>query len=83
MPATAQPISERHIAEVRAAAKRFGGLQALRGVDLDVREGEIFGLVGPNGSGKTTLINVISGHYPPTSGPDRGRRRADRPPAGA
>ena len=68
VPATVQPIGERHILEVRGVTKRFGGLQALAGVDLDVREGEIFGLVGPNGSGKTTLINVISGHYPLTSG---------------
>jgi branched-chain amino acid transport system permease protein len=68
VPATVQPIGERHILEVRAVTKRFGGLQALAGVDLDVREGEIFGLVGPNGSGKTTLINVIAGHYPLTSG---------------
>ena len=66
--ATVQPIGDRHILEVRAVTKRFGGLQALAGVDLDVREGEIFGLVGPNGSGKTTLINVISGHYALTSG---------------
>jgi branched-chain amino acid transport system permease protein len=66
--ATMQPIGERHILEVRAVTKRFGGLQALAGVDLDVREGEIFGLVGPNGSGKTTLINVISGHYPLSGG---------------
>ena len=65
---TAKPVGERNILEVRAVTKRFGGLQALAGVDLDVREGEIFGLVGPNGSGKTTLINVISGHYPLTSG---------------
>ena len=53
--------------QVRGVTKRFGGLQALGGVDLDVREGEILGLVGPNGSGKTTLINVISGFYPLTS----------------
>lgn len=68
VPTPARPIGERHILEVRGVTKRFGGLQALDGVDLDVREGEILGLVGPNGSGKTTLINVISGHFPLTSG---------------
>jgi branched-chain amino acid transport system permease protein len=68
VPATAARIGERHILVVRGVTKRFGGLQALAGIDLDVREGEIFGLVGPNGSGKTTLINVVSGFYPLTSG---------------
>lgn len=67
-PMPAPPAEGRNILEVRAVTRRFGGLQALAGVDLDVREGEIFGLVGPNGSGKTTLINVISGFYPLTSG---------------
>jgi len=48
---------------VKGAAKAFKGVQALAGVDLEVRRGEILGLVGPNGSGKSTLINVVSGHY--------------------
>ena len=68
VPSTPHRIADHHIMEVRGVTKRFGGLQALAGVDLDVREGEIFGLVGPNGSGKTTLINVISGFYPLTTG---------------
>ena len=48
---------------VRGVAKAFKGVQALASVDLEVRRGEILGLVGPNGSGKSTLINVVSGHY--------------------
>ncbi|MFO1282539.1 MAG: branched-chain amino acid ABC transporter ATP-binding protein/permease [Burkholderiales bacterium] len=51
------------ILEVRGLSKAFSGLQALDRVDLDVRRGEILGLVGPNGSGKSTLINLVSGHY--------------------
>lgn len=48
--------------------RSFGGLKALKGVSLDVRKGEIFGLVGPNGSGKTTMVNVMTGFYPPDAG---------------
>jgi ABC-2 type transport system ATP-binding protein len=44
------------------------GLQALKGVDLAIRKGEIFGLLGPNGAGKTTLIHIVCGIVTPTSG---------------
>ncbi len=44
------------------------GLQALKGVDLEIRRGEIFALLGPNGAGKTTLISIICGIVTPTSG---------------
>ena len=53
---------------VRGLQKTFKGLRALAGVDVDVRHGEILGLLGPNGSGKSTFINVVSGHYRPTAG---------------
>lgn len=46
---------------VRGLAKRFGSLEALRGVDLEVAQGEFFALLGPNGAGKTTLISILAG----------------------
>jgi len=47
--------------EVRGLRKAYGGLEAVSGVDFDLRRGRITGLIGPNGAGKTTLLNVISG----------------------
>jgi branched-chain amino acid transport system permease protein len=52
----------------RGLTRQFGGVVALAGLDLDVRRGELLGLIGPNGSGKTTLLNVLSGIYVPTGG---------------
>ena len=46
----------------------FGGVRAIDGLDIEIRSGEVHGLIGPNGSGKTTTLNVISGYYPPTAG---------------
>lgn len=62
--------------------KRFGGVTALAGVDLELAESEVLGLIGPNGSGKTTLVNCISGVLKVDRGKvlfrDRGMTRASR-----
>src|SRR3990172_7490525 len=49
-------------------SKAFGGLEAVRGVDLSVRPGERRAIIGPNGAGKTTLFNLISGDLVPSGG---------------
>jgi branched-chain amino acid transport system ATP-binding protein len=54
--------------EARKISKHFGGLAALRDIDLDIENGMIASLIGPNGAGKTTFFNMISGIYKPTSG---------------
>jgi len=54
--------------EIRALAKRFGALQALAGVDLEVGEGEVLGLLGPNGAGKSTLVRALMGRVRPDTG---------------
>ena len=57
------------IISVSNLVKTYGsGFHALKGVDLEIRRGEIFALLGPNGAGKTTLINIICGIVNPTSG---------------
>jgi simple sugar transport system ATP-binding protein len=53
---------------VRGIDKSFGAVQALKGVDFEVRRGEVVALIGDNGAGKSTLINVITGVFPPDSG---------------
>jgi branched-chain amino acid transport system ATP-binding protein len=63
MPATSDTLLE-----VIDATKKFGGLVALKQLNLTIRKGTIFGLIGPNGAGKTTLVNLISGIYSLDSG---------------
>ena len=46
----------------------FGGLKAVQDLNLEIREGQLYGLVGPNGAGKTTVFNMITGVYKPTTG---------------
>jgi branched-chain amino acid transport system ATP-binding protein len=62
-----QPSAE-PILRLRGVGRRFGGLHAVREVDLEVVPGERRAILGPNGAGKTTLFNVITGDFPPTSG---------------
>jgi ABC-type branched-subunit amino acid transport system ATPase component len=54
--------------EVRGLRKRYGGLEAVKGIDLDLRDGEILGLIGPNGSGKSTVMKLIMGIERPNAG---------------
>jgi branched-chain amino acid transport system ATP-binding protein len=62
-------VSEaRAVLEVRGLEKRFGGLYALSGLQMEVREGEIVSVIGPNGAGKSTLFNTITGLYGPDGG---------------
>jgi urea ABC transporter ATP-binding protein UrtD len=68
--------------EGRGLMKRFGGLVAVNGVDLNVDEGETRCIIGPNGAGKTTLFNLLTGEERPTQGEVllRGRRIDGLPP---
>ena len=57
-----------NILETKDLHKDFNGLKILRGIDLDIRQGERHAIIGPNGAGKTTLFNVITGTYKPSKG---------------
>ena len=63
-----QHTDEDALLHVSRIGKKFGGLNALSDVTLDIRRGEIYGLIGPNGAGKTTLFNIITGLYHPSTG---------------
>ncbi|SNS10233.1 amino acid/amide ABC transporter ATP-binding protein 1, HAAT family [Streptosporangium subroseum] len=67
-PVQVQERSGRAMLELKSLVMRFGGVTALREVDLTINEGEIFALIGPNGAGKTTVFNVVTGVYQPTEG---------------
>jgi branched-chain amino acid transport system ATP-binding protein len=68
-PTTPPPVaSATPLLEVDEVSVRFGAIQALDRMSLEIGRGEIVAIIGPNGAGKTTLLNVISGFYHPTAG---------------
>ncbi len=56
-------MNTEYIVEMKGICKSFGGIQALKSVDLELRRGEIMGMVGDNGAGKSTLMKILSGAY--------------------
>lgn len=56
------------VIEVRGLRKRYGEIEAVRGIDLRIERGEVFALLGPNGAGKTTTVEVLEGHRSRTAG---------------
>src|SRR5437763_6970850 len=78
-----------HAIEVSGLRKAYGNLEAVRGVDFEIEQGEVFGLLGPNGAGKTTTVEILEGyrkrdagevsvlgHDPQSPAPISGRRMA-------
>jgi len=70
------------VVRVEGLRKRYGDLEALRGITFEIKAGEVFGLLGPNGAGKTTAIEILEGLRQPDGGTvkvcgmDPGRERA-------
>jgi len=61
-------VTDRPIVQARGLGRTFGRAEVLAGVDLDVRAGEVLGLIGPNGGGKSTLLVILAGLVRPTAG---------------
>ncbi|MEU3468000.1 ABC transporter ATP-binding protein [Streptomyces sp. NPDC006687] len=68
MTTTTTTTTTETVLDARGVTMRFGGLTAVKNVDLTVNSGEIVGLIGPNGAGKTTFFNCLTGLYIPTEG---------------
>ncbi|PWE29571.1 ABC transporter ATP-binding protein [Pararhodobacter marinus] len=70
------------VLELKNITLRFGGVEAIKNISFDIREGEIRAIIGPNGAGKSSMMNVISGFYVPQEGEIiyKGYKRAKMPP---
>ncbi len=70
------------VMDMRNITLRFGGVEAIKNISFDIREGEVRAIIGPNGAGKSSMLNVISGFYVPQAGEVwfRGERRAPLKP---
>ena len=67
-PGEVHPAAPGLVIEVSGLRMAYGGLEAVRGIDLHVRRGEIFTFLGPNGAGKTTTVEILEGHRRRTAG---------------
>src|ERR1035438_3014140 len=63
-----KPVLREEAVRVRDLTKRYGSIEAVRGISFDVQEGEIFGLIGPDGAGKTSTFQILGGVMKATSG---------------
>ena len=61
---------------LRQLSKRFGKVEAVRGLDLEIPSGQLVGLLGPNGAGKSTTVKMLTGMLPPSAGSSPGIREA-------
>jgi D-xylose transport system ATP-binding protein len=68
MTSTTSPVATDTVLSMQGVSKRFGAVQALKDIELDVRAGEVVALVGDNGAGKSTLVKTIAGVYSPDEG---------------
>src|SRR5262249_58795455 len=78
----ARPVAGGILLQGERLNKRFGGVQAVRDVSLNIPHGSTFAIIGPNGAGKSTLLNLLTRLYPPDAGTIRlDRVGLVRPPA--
>jgi ABC-2 type transport system ATP-binding protein len=61
-------MTDETVIDVRGLRMRYGAFEAVRGINLQVRRGEVFAFLGPNGAGKTTTVEILEGYRPRTAG---------------